>query len=83
MTARSARRATRRERTDRHGASKRYRVRYIGPAGRERSHSFPDRGRREAEGFVESDMPRGAYVDPAAGRISCAEGWLRTRSFDE
>ncbi|MEU7970800.1 site-specific integrase [Micromonospora sp. NPDC049089] len=79
----------RREKTDRHGTGKRYRVRYIGPDGRERSQSFPDRGKREAEAFlvsVESDKLRGAYVDPAAGRITFgeyAESWLRTRSFDE
>ncbi|MGI5519337.1 tyrosine-type recombinase/integrase [Micromonospora sp. CA-259024] len=78
-----------RERTERHGTGKRYRVRYIGPDGRERSQSFPDRGKRDAEAFlvsVESDKLRGAYVDPAAGRITFAEyaeNWLRTRSFDE
>ncbi|MFC4150594.1 tyrosine-type recombinase/integrase [Micromonospora mangrovi] len=80
---------TKREKTDRHGIGKRYRVRYIGPDGRERSQSFPDRGKRDAEAFlvsVESDKLRGAYVDPAAGRITFAEyaeSWLRTRSFDE
>lgn len=33
-----------REKSDRYGTGKRYRVRYIGPDGRERSESFPDRG---------------------------------------
>ena len=71
------------------GKGKRYRVRYIGPDGRERSQSFPDRAKRDAEAFLvstETDKLRGAYVDPSAGRITFAEyaeSWLRTRSFDE
>ncbi len=71
------------------GKGLRYRVRYIGPDGRERGKSFPDRAKRDAEAFmvsVESDKLRGAYVDPAAGRIlfgTYAETWLRTRVLDE
>nr|MDT0658862.1 tyrosine-type recombinase/integrase [Micromonospora sp. DSM 115978] len=71
------------------GKGLRYRVRYIGPDGRERSRSFPDRAKREAEAFLvstESDKLRGAYIDPTAGLITFgeyAETWLRTRSFDE
>jgi integrase len=55
----------------------------------QRSESFPDRAKRDAEAFlvsVESDKLRAAYVDPAAGRLTFreyAEGWLRTRVFDE
>ncbi|HEX6970021.1 MAG TPA: site-specific integrase [Micromonosporaceae bacterium] len=72
-----------------YGKGMRYRVRYIGPDGRERKKSFPDRAKRDAEAFmvsVESDKLRGAYIDPAAGRITFAEyaeNWLRTRVFDE
>lgn len=72
-----------------YGKGMRYRVRYIGPDGRERKKSFPDRAKRDAEAFmvsVESDKLRGTYIDPAAGRITFAEyaeNWLRTRVFDE
>ncbi|MBF5031131.1 site-specific integrase [Micromonospora sp. ANENR4] len=71
------------------GKGMRYRVRYIGPDGRERSQSFPDRAKCEAGAFMvstETDKLRGSYVDPSAGRITFAEyaeSWLRTRSFDE
>ncbi|MEU1761005.1 tyrosine-type recombinase/integrase [Micromonospora sp. NPDC005223] len=71
------------------GKGLRYRVRYIGPDGKERKKSFPDRAKREAEAFMvstETDKLRGSYVDPLAGRITFAEyaeTWLRTRSFDE
>lgn len=71
------------------GKGLRYRVRYVGPDGRERAKSFPDRAKREAEAFlvsVESDKLRGTYIDPAAGRVTFAEyaeEWMRTRAFDE
>jgi hypothetical protein len=71
------------------GVGLRYRVRYIGPDGRERKKSFPDRAKRDAEAYLvstESDKLRGAYIDPVAGQITFAEyadGWLHTRSFDE
>ncbi|MFE9692738.1 tyrosine-type recombinase/integrase [Micromonospora sp. NPDC005806] len=71
------------------GKGLRYRVWYIGPDGRERKKSFPDRAKRDAVAFmvsIESDKLRGAYVDPAAGRMTFgeyAEEWLRTRAFDE
>ncbi|MGY3515241.1 tyrosine-type recombinase/integrase [Micromonospora sp. PTRAS2] len=81
----------RRERvkTDLFGKGLRYRVRYIGPDGRERKKSFPDRAKREADAFLvstETDKLRGSYVDPVAGRMTFAEyaeRWLRTRSVDE
>jgi integrase len=79
---------TERVKTDRHGTGLRYRVRYTGPDGRERSESFPDRHKRAAEAFlvsVESDKLRGTYVDPARGRMTFGEfteQWLRTRTFD-
>lgn len=80
---------TERVKSERFGKGLRYRVRYIGPDGRERSKSFPDRAKRDAEAFLvstETDKLRGSYVDPVAGRITFAEyaeDWLRTRSFDE
>jgi integrase len=81
--------ATRRVKTERHGTGMRYRVRYIAPDGRERSESFPDRAKRDAEAFlatVEVDKLRGSYIDPAAGRkpfAPFAEAWLRTHRLDE
>ncbi|MEU0155516.1 tyrosine-type recombinase/integrase [Micromonospora fulviviridis] len=78
-----------RVKSDLFGKGMRYRVRYIGPDGRERSQSFPDRAKRDADAFLvstETDKLRGSYVDPSAGRITFAEyaeSWLRTRSFDE
>ncbi|GAB3157118.1 hypothetical protein GCM10027290_56860 [Micromonospora sonneratiae] len=80
---------TERIKSERFGKGLRYRVRYIGPDGRERSQSFPDRSKRDAEAFLvstETDKLRGSYVDPVAGRMTFAEyaeSWLRTRSFDE
>lgn len=79
----------RRVKSARHGQGMRYRARYEGPDGRERSESFPDRKKRAAEDFlatVEADKLRGTYVDPAAGRkpfAEFAETWLRTHQFDE
>src|SRR5436305_4342623 len=81
--------STAREKTDRYGAGLRYRVRYIGPDVRERCESFPDRQKRAADAFLvsmETDKLRGAYVEPARGRMTFgefAENWLRTHSFDE
>ena len=75
--------------TERYGLGLRYRVRYIAPDGYERSKSFPDRTKREADAFLaekETDMRRGTYVDPNAGRMpfdEFAETWLRTHRFDE
>ncbi len=78
-----------RHKTSLHGTGMRYRVRYIGPDGRERSKSFPDRQKRAAEDFlvsVESDKLRGTYLDPVAGRLTFAEyagRWLAHQTFDE
>jgi integrase len=72
-----------------HGKGKRYRVRYIDPDGRERSKSFPDRQKRQAENFlgeIESDKRRGSYVDPVAGLMpfrSYAESWLASQTVEE
>ncbi|MBW1599112.1 site-specific integrase [Streptomyces sp. JJ38] len=74
--------------TDRHGSGLRYRARYVGPDGTEKSKSFPDRQKRLAEQWlaqVETDMTRGQYIDPKAGRTTFrqyAEKWLSTHGND-
>ncbi|MFE0089502.1 MULTISPECIES: site-specific integrase [Streptomyces] len=74
--------------TDRHGSGLRYRARYVGPDGTEKSKSFPDRHKRLAEQWlteIASDMSRGRYIDPRAARItfkSYAEKWLKTHGID-
>jgi integrase len=55
-----------------------YRARYIDPAGRERSKSFPRKV--DAERFLattESGKLRGTWTDPALGKITLA-AWLET-----
>ncbi|WLQ51287.1 site-specific integrase [Streptomyces poriferorum] len=79
---------TTRVRTDRHGLGLRYRARYIGPDGTEKSKSFPDRQKRLAENWlanVASDMTRGQYIDPRAARVTFkgyATKWLKAHSAD-
>jgi integrase len=79
---------TTRVKTDRYGTGLRYRARYIGPDGTEKSKSFPDRQKRAAETWLanlEADMSRGQYIDPAAGRITIrqhAERWLASLTMD-
>ncbi|WP_405869076.1 tyrosine-type recombinase/integrase [Streptomyces sp. NBC_00005] len=74
--------------TDRYGRGSRYRARYIGPDGTEKSKSFPDGQKRLAEKWlsqIEADMARGQYIDPRAARItfkSYAEKWLKAHSAD-
>ncbi|MGW1351234.1 tyrosine-type recombinase/integrase [Streptomyces sp. NPDC002409] len=74
--------------TDRHGTGMRYRARYIGPDGTEKSKSFPDRQKRLAEKWltdIASDMSRGQYIDPRAARITFqtyAEKWLTAHTAD-
>ncbi|GAB2616299.1 hypothetical protein GCM10027168_55980 [Streptomyces capparidis] len=66
----------------------RYRARYIGPDGSEKSKSFPDREKRLAEKWlsqVEADMSRGTYIDPKAARTTFrqfADRWLKTLTTD-
>jgi len=68
--------------TNRHGTGMRYRARYVGPDGTEKSKSFPDRQKRLAEQWlahIEADMSRGQYVDPKASRTTFqqyAERWV-------
>ncbi|PSK67459.1 putative prophage phiRv2 integrase [Micromonospora sp. MH33] len=55
------------------GQGMRYRVRYTSPDGKEKSQSFPDTKKREAQAFlarVQADILKGTYVDPDAGRIT-------------
>ena len=79
---------TTRVKTERYGTGLRYRARYIGPDGTEKSKSFPDRQKRLAEDWLTntaSDMSRGHYIDPKAARITFktyAEKWLKTHSGD-
>ncbi len=67
--------------TERYGTGMRYRARYVGPDGTEKSKSFPDRQKRLAEQWlanVEVDIARGQYIDPRAGRLTLrqyAERW--------
>ncbi|MGI5137716.1 MULTISPECIES: tyrosine-type recombinase/integrase [unclassified Streptomyces] len=80
--------ATRKVKTDRYGVGLRYRARYVAPDGTEKSKSFPDRKKREAERWltnIEADMSRGHYIDPTAGKITFrkyAEDWLASQTTD-
>jgi integrase len=74
--------------TDRYGTGMRYRARYIGPDGTEKSQSFPDRQRRLAEAWLaqtKADMERGQYIDPKAARTTFrqfAVRWLKSQTTD-
>jgi len=67
--------------SERYGSGMRYRARYVGPDGTEKSKSFPDRQKRLADQWMaqtEADMARGQYIDPRAARITFqqyAEKW--------
>lgn len=79
----------RRVRTSLYGKGDRYKVRYVDHSKRERSKSFPDRQKKQAEDYlseVENELRRGTYVDPAAGKVTFEEyatRWLESQSFDE
>lgn len=74
--------------TDRFGVGLRYRARYIGPDGSEKSRSFPDRQKRKADAWlanIEADMSQGRYIDPAAGTVTFAQyvkGWMAALTID-
>ncbi|MER5676820.1 MULTISPECIES: tyrosine-type recombinase/integrase [Streptomyces] len=78
----------RRVKSDRYGVGSRYRARYVGPDGTEKSKSFPDRQKRLADQWLahtEADMARGQYIDPRAARTTFqqyAEGWVSTQGAD-
>lgn len=79
---------TTRVKSDRYGIGMRYRARYIGPDGTEKSKSFPDGKKRLAEKWlnkIEADMDSGRYVDPQASRTTFgqyAEKWLQSQTTD-
>ncbi|MGW0560886.1 tyrosine-type recombinase/integrase [Streptomyces sp. NPDC003016] len=79
---------TTRVKTDRHGSGMRYRARYVGPDGTEKSKSFPDRQKRLAEQWlaqIEADMTRGQYVDPRAAQTTFrqyTDRWLAAQTTD-
>lgn len=64
-----------------------YRANWRDPAGRQRSKTFGTR--KVARAFlagVESDLARGAYVDPSAGRLlfgAHAQAWLASRNDEK
>jgi integrase len=64
----------------------RWRVRYIGPDGKEHSKSF--RTKQEAEHFKDTtaaDVRRGTYLDPDAGKITLrafAADWQKMQTSD-
>lgn len=70
------------QKTSLYGKGMRYRVRYIDPAGVERSKSFPDKQKKAADAFkadVESKINHGEYIDPNAGKVTFkeyADNWL-------
>ncbi|MFR9800429.1 tyrosine-type recombinase/integrase [Streptomyces sp. MS06] len=72
--------------TDRYGTGMRYRARYVGPDGSEKSKSFPDGKKRLAEKWlsaIETDMTRGQYTDPKSVRVTFrqyADKWLESRT---
>jgi integrase len=74
--------------TARHGKGLRYRARWTDPDGRERSESFPDKRKGDAEKYliqVAADMLRGTYLDPDAGKLTLnlyAAQWRASRSWD-
>ncbi|MFF6946441.1 tyrosine-type recombinase/integrase [Streptomyces lavendulae] len=77
-----------RVKSDRYGSGMRYRARYIGPDGTEKSKSFPDKQKRLAEQWLNetaADMARGQYVDPRAAHITFqqfAEKWVATHTTE-
>lgn len=78
----------RKVKTERYGSGLRYRARYVGPDGTEKSKSFPDRQKRLADQWlahIEADMARGQYIDPRAARITFqqyTERWVATQGAD-
>lgn len=75
--------------TARHGIGMRYKVRYLTPSGEERSRVFPDgqlKAAKEWKAQRETDLARGTYVDPRAGKLRLrdfAAEWLASLDVDE
>lgn len=76
-----------REKSPRHGSGLRWRVRYEDPDGRDRCKSFARKEDAEQHRTsVASDLLKGSYIDPAAGKITLrkyAEMWLDDQTFDD
>ena len=76
-----------RVRTARYGKGKRWQARYLDPESNQRNRDF-DR-KQDAERFLAamtSDVLRGTYVDPDAGRVTFrdfATSWLAAQTFTE
>src|SRR6266536_989502 len=72
--------------TARHGKGLRYAARYRDDLGRQRSPGFATvREARNHLAGVRTDLARGTYLDPAAGRVtlrSYAADWLAAQTFD-
>jgi hypothetical protein len=79
---------SRKVKSERYGSGLRYRARYVGPDGTEKSKNFRDRQRRLAEAWLvqtKADMERGRYIDPKASRVTFrqyAERWLKNHVAD-
>jgi integrase len=75
-----------RVKTKQHGSTRRYQARYVDPAGRERSKTFPRK--LDAQRWLDevtADLVTGRYVDPGAGRVTLrrfGERWLAAQTFD-
>ena len=71
-----------------HGTGMRYKVRFIDLDGAERSKTFPDRCKRDADTFlvdIEAAKREGRFVNAHAGKILFkvhAENWLKGQSTD-
>jgi integrase len=76
------------EKTELYGTGHRYKVRYIDPDGREKSKTFPDRQKKQADDFlisIENDKREGRYIDPRAARVKFrtqADNWIKGQSDD-
>ncbi|MET7516387.1 tyrosine-type recombinase/integrase [Streptomyces sp. NPDC005480] len=77
-----------RVKTERYGTGLRYRARFVGPDGTEKSKSFRDGQKRLAEKWlnkIETDMGSGQYVDPSTAKKTFqqyTERWLSTLGAD-
>jgi integrase len=70
-----------------HGQGKRWQARWRDDAGRQRKQNHERRADAErALATVKTDLARGVYLDPAAGKATLgeyAEAWCAAQTFDE